>query len=106
MIAVSLTYTISVAVLRGMTSASLPFRRTEKAHPEAPGPVAWRSVIRAIRFDMALAIALLVAGLTLLLRYGLGNHDALTWCLVLWLQAVPGLAAIALSLASARWSTR
>ncbi len=92
LLGVAFTNTIGVAVVRALFGGRMPFRRTDKADTRSR----WWQALAKVRVDMVLAVALLGVAVALPMRYG-RTVDALMWGAVLALQAVPGWAAIVMT---------
>ncbi|MCQ8895036.1 glycosyltransferase [Limnobacter humi] len=95
----SLSYTIGHATLSGLLlGRAIAFARTPKTGQRAR----WRQALAAARGESICALALLSLQVLLLARLGLQAQENLAWCGVLLLQSVPCVAAVVVSLLSAR----
>ena len=94
---VALAPTIGVAVLHGLLVPTAPFRRT----PKAAGAARIWPALRSVRLETALVAGLVASAAWVLAMY-YGEPGAVLWGCALLIQAVPPLAAIALSLTACR----
>ncbi|WP_284153312.1 glycosyltransferase family 2 protein [Desulfofustis limnaeus] len=89
----SLTHTIAKAVLFGFVTRNLPFFRT----PKKAGCSTFRYALQAAREEGLMAIALLLAIHGVIVAQGTQSPDLKFWTVVLLIQAIPYLAAVAVS---------
>ncbi len=93
----SLSHTISMAIVQGFFTKSKPFFRTpkmEQAH-------ALRRALLSAREEGLIMLALWLSGYGVAVKHGVENSDILVWILVLLILSIPYLAAILVSLISA-----
>ena len=94
----ALSHTISKAILFGMVTKSLPFFRTPK---KAEGRRFWYA-LQSAREEGMIALALLCAGITLAKVQDVDPPpDTIVWIVVLLVQSIPYLAAVAMAIISA-----
>ena len=94
----ALSHTISKAILFGMVTKSLPFFRTPK---KAEGRRFWYA-LQSAREEGMIALALLFAGFTLARAQDVDPPpDTIVWIVVLLVQSIPYLAAVAMAIISA-----
>ena len=94
----ALSYTIARAVLYGLVTKSMPFLRTPKLKDRES---AWSALVLA-REELALFLLLFAAAIGVALRQDAGTTDVQLWIAVLAIQSTPFLAAVTMSLVSAR----
>ncbi|HEY5719488.1 MAG TPA: glycosyltransferase, partial [Gammaproteobacteria bacterium] len=94
----ALSHTVAKAMLTGFVTRGLPFFRTPKCENR---PALVQALAHAAE-EGALALALWLAALGVLLRQGTALQETVLWSTVLLLQSLPYLAAVAMSLISAR----
>jgi exo-beta-1,3-glucanase (GH17 family)/cellulose synthase/poly-beta-1,6-N-acetylglucosamine synthase-like glycosyltransferase len=93
----ALSHTISKAILFGMVSKSLPFFRTPK---NADGRPFWYA-LQSAREEGMIALALLIAAATLIRAQDVDPPpDTIVWIVVLLVQSIPYLAAVAMAVIS------
>jgi cellulose synthase/poly-beta-1,6-N-acetylglucosamine synthase-like glycosyltransferase len=93
----ALSHTIARAVWKGLATRKLGFFRTPKM---ASAPALIRALADA-REEALLAVALILGGVCVLLRDDAYMLDVRVWSLVLFVQSVPYLSAVLVSLISA-----
>jgi exo-beta-1,3-glucanase (GH17 family)/cellulose synthase/poly-beta-1,6-N-acetylglucosamine synthase-like glycosyltransferase len=93
----SLTHVIGRAMLQGMVTNQVPFLRTPKAEDQ-PGLALGFSMAREESLAM---VALWLASLGTVLRFGVQGAEVTLWAVVLVAQSLPYAAALATSLANA-----
>ncbi|MBL8669520.1 MAG: glycosyltransferase [Alphaproteobacteria bacterium] len=93
----ALTYAIGRATIAGLTTSSLPFHRT----PKMEGKAAILKGLVAARDEAILGALLLAGAAAVLAVHGREGIEPRFWALALALQALPFLAAVGLSMASA-----
>ncbi|MBU0673406.1 MAG: glycosyltransferase [Proteobacteria bacterium] len=92
----SLSHTISKAILHGLVTRGLPFFRT-------PKQVRSHAILRALaesREEALIMISLWLAAVVIVLREGPDSADLLVWIVVLLVQSIPYLAAVVMALIS------
>jgi len=93
----SLSHTISKAILFGFVSRHLPFFRTPK---KAEGTAFWHA-LQSAREEGLVLLALFLAAHGIIRVQGSETPDVLVWIIVLLVQAIPYLAAVTMSIVSA-----
>ena len=93
----ALSHGVAKAVWRGLAGRPWPFQRTPK---EAPSP-GLATALASVREELALLIGLWAAALGILLARGAEEPAAQLWALLLSVQTLPYLAALAMALAGA-----
>ncbi len=94
----ALSHTISKAVLSGLVTKDKPFFRT----PKMANRLCYRSALLMVWEEGLLALAFLLSVVGVIWRQGADSPDILFWVVVLCVQAIPYLAAVFMSLLSAR----
>ena len=92
----SLSHTISMAILQGIFTKSKPFFRTpkmEKAH-------ALRRALLSAREEGLIMLALWLSAYGVAVKQGTGGADLIVWIIVLLILSIPYLAAVLVSLIS------
>jgi hypothetical protein len=92
----SLSHTISMAILQGVFTKSKPFFRTpkmEQAH-------ALRRALLSAREEGLIMLALWLSAYGVAVKQGVENSDILVWIMVLFILSIPYLAAVLFSLIS------
>jgi exo-beta-1,3-glucanase (GH17 family)/cellulose synthase/poly-beta-1,6-N-acetylglucosamine synthase-like glycosyltransferase len=92
----SLSHTISMAILQGLFTNSKPFFRTpkmEQAH-------ALRRALLSAREEGLIMLALWLSAYGVAVKQGVENSDILVWIMVLFILSIPYLAAVLFSLIS------
>jgi exo-beta-1,3-glucanase (GH17 family)/cellulose synthase/poly-beta-1,6-N-acetylglucosamine synthase-like glycosyltransferase len=93
----ALSHTISKAILFGMVSKSLPFFRTPK---KVEGRPFWYA-LQSAREEGMIALALLIAAYALIRAQDVDPPpDTIVWIVVLLVQSIPYLAAVAMAVIS------
>jgi len=92
----SLTHSIARAVFTGLITRSRPFLRT----PKMEGRAAWLQGLAMAREEGMIALALVLAAVTVIRVFGADGADILCWVAVLLVQAVPNLAAVLMGVTS------
>ena len=93
----ALSHTISKAILFGMVSQSLPFFRTPK---KVEGRRFWYA-LQSAREEGVIALALLIAAYALIRAQDVDPPpDTIVWIVVLLVQSIPYLAAVAMAVIS------
>ena len=91
----SLSYTVGMAVLKGVLTSSMPFLRTPKCEDTAP----WTHALKIARAETVMLIGVLIAvGLTLMGK--LEDPAEFAWLAALSVMAVPYAAALLVALGS------
>jgi exo-beta-1,3-glucanase (GH17 family)/cellulose synthase/poly-beta-1,6-N-acetylglucosamine synthase-like glycosyltransferase len=90
----SLTHTIAKAIFLGLRTSDRPFMRTPKQQNQ---PLIVQGLMMASE-EIKLLVLLWLAAFAILFRYGADNADAITWLLVLAVQSLSYMAAVASSL--------
>jgi exo-beta-1,3-glucanase (GH17 family)/cellulose synthase/poly-beta-1,6-N-acetylglucosamine synthase-like glycosyltransferase len=92
----SLSHTISMAILQGIFTRSKPFFRTpkmEQAH-------ALRRALLSAREEGLIMLALWLSAYGVTVKQGMGASDLMVWIIVLLILSIPYLAAVLVSLIS------
>ncbi|MGV1099585.1 glycosyltransferase [Thiovibrio sp. JS02] len=92
----SLSHTISQAILLGFVTKGIPFFRTPK---QAKAHAVLRALLSA-REEGLIMLALWLAAITVAVRQGSDTADLLIWIIMLLVQSIPYCAAVAMSLVS------
>ncbi|MFH1217003.1 MAG: glycosyltransferase [Pseudomonadota bacterium] len=92
----SLSHTISQAILIGFVTKGLPFFRT----PKQAKSHALLQALSTAREEGLIMTALWLSALTVALRQGTETADMLVWVIVLLVQSIPYLSAVIMSLVS------
>ncbi len=92
----SLSHTISKAILLGLMTSNLPFFRT----PKRARAHALLQALREAREEGMILLSLWLAAIAIVARQGSDNIDLLVWIVVLLVQSLPYLAALIMSLIS------
>jgi glycosyltransferase involved in cell wall biosynthesis len=92
-----LSHTVGTAVLTGLATSDRPFFRT----PKHASRHAVLQALGAAREEWLMTVALLLAALAISSIDQMGSPDLAVWILVLLVQTIPYVAAIAMSLLSA-----
>jgi len=92
----SLSHTISQAILLGFVTKGIPFFRTPK---QAQAHAVLRALLSA-REEGLIMIALWLAAIAVVVHQGSDTADLLVWILMLLVQSIPYFAAVAMSLIS------
>jgi exo-beta-1,3-glucanase (GH17 family)/cellulose synthase/poly-beta-1,6-N-acetylglucosamine synthase-like glycosyltransferase len=98
----SLSHTVSKAILLGLLTSGLPFFRT-------PKQAQTHALLRALsesREEGLIMLCLWLAAAVIIVRQGTENADLLVWVVVLLVQSIPYLAAVLMSLISGLSPTR
>ncbi|MBA3014208.1 MAG: glycosyltransferase [Proteobacteria bacterium] len=90
----ALSHTIAKAVLTGFVTKNLPFFRTPKCE-DSPAVV---RALAAVTEEIVIAVALWIGVLGILFRQGEDRQSLTLWATVLFIQSLPYLAAIVVSL--------
>ncbi|MDW7771763.1 MAG: glycosyltransferase [Desulfobulbaceae bacterium] len=98
----SLSHTISHAVLQGLFTRSKPFFRT----PKQAGKHTILKALLTAREEGLFMIVLWLAAAGVIMRQGSETADLLVWIVVLLVQSIPYLAAIIMSLVSGMAKTK
>jgi hypothetical protein len=98
----SLSHTVSKAILLGMVTSGLPFFRTPK---QARAHALLRALSES-REEGLIMLCLWLAAAVIVARQGTENADLLVWVVVLLVQSIPYLAAVLMSLISGLSPTR
>jgi len=93
----SLSHTISLAILTGLVTRSLPFFRT----PKRAESMAILRALGSVREELLLLIALWLGAIGMWIRPDAGTPDVALWSAVLLVQSVPYLASLVVALISA-----
>ncbi|MDA3790370.1 MAG: hypothetical protein PF503_17985 [Desulfobacula sp.] len=93
----SLSHTISKAIMFGFVTKNLPFFRTPK---KVEGMAFWNA-LQSAREEGLVMIALVLAAYVIIQKQGSETPDVLVWIMVLLVQAIPYLAAVMMSIVSA-----
>jgi exo-beta-1,3-glucanase (GH17 family)/cellulose synthase/poly-beta-1,6-N-acetylglucosamine synthase-like glycosyltransferase len=93
----ALSHTIGKAMLLGMVTQGRPFVRTPKLE-HSPALV---KALASVREECLIMLALWIAAAGVALAHGSDSPDLLLWIIVLLIQSIPYLAALAVSLISA-----
>lgn len=91
-----LTYTVALAMWRGLFTRHTPFMRT----PKCEGQSRWISGLRMAWQESLLMLLLWIAIVAVLIVRGYEDPDAVIWAIALFIQSTPYLAALASSLIS------
>lgn len=94
----SLSYIISRAMLTGMITDRMPFLRT----PKMRNRESWWFALLLVAEETLIALALWICAAGVALRQDFAASDVRLWVIVLLIQSTPYLAAIVMSLISAR----
>ena len=94
----ALSYVISKAMLYGMVSNKLPFLRT----PKLKNRESWWFALLLVTEECTIAVLLLLSALGVAFRQDWEATDVQLWVFVLMVQSLPYLAAVVMSLLSAR----
>jgi uncharacterized protein YhhL (DUF1145 family) len=92
----SLSHTISMAILQGVFTKSKPFFRTpkmEQAH-------ALRRALLSAREEGLIMLALWLSAYGVTVKQGTGSSDIMVWVMVLCILSIPYLASVLVSLIS------
>ncbi len=92
----SLSHTISQAILLGFVTKGIPFFRTPK---QAKAHAVLRALLSA-REEGLIMLALWLAAVSVAVRQGSDTADLLVWIIMLLVQSIPYCAAVAMSLVS------
>jgi exo-beta-1,3-glucanase (GH17 family)/cellulose synthase/poly-beta-1,6-N-acetylglucosamine synthase-like glycosyltransferase len=98
----SLSHTISQAILLGLLTRNKPFFRT----PKQARAHAVLKALQSAREEGLITVALWSAALAIILSQGSDTADLLVWIIVLLVQSLPYLAAVVMSLISGLTRTR
>jgi cellulose synthase/poly-beta-1,6-N-acetylglucosamine synthase-like glycosyltransferase len=90
----SLSYAVSKAVWRGLFTSNLPFHRTPKMENQ---PALIRGLVAA-REETAIFLALVGGGIAVIWQRGAVEPTTLLWAILLFVQALPFLAALVMSM--------
>lgn len=90
----SLSYAVSKAVWRGIFTSNLPFHRTPKMENQ---PALIRGLVAA-REETAILLALVGSGVAVIWQRGTVEPTTLLWAVLLFVQALPFLAALVMSM--------
>jgi hypothetical protein len=90
----SLSYAVSKAVWRGLFTSNLPFHRTPKLENQ---PALLRGLIAA-REETAILLALVGCGIAVIWQRGTIEPTTVLWVVLLFVQALPFLAALVMSM--------
>jgi exo-beta-1,3-glucanase (GH17 family)/cellulose synthase/poly-beta-1,6-N-acetylglucosamine synthase-like glycosyltransferase len=93
----ALSYTVGKAVWYGVFTTKMPFYRTPKCDGKAPIAHAIKSTLQ----EGFIALALILAGAGVAIARGDLEPESWLWSGLLWLQSIPYLTAVGLSLMSA-----
>jgi exo-beta-1,3-glucanase (GH17 family)/cellulose synthase/poly-beta-1,6-N-acetylglucosamine synthase-like glycosyltransferase len=93
----ALSHTIGKAMLLGMVTTGRPFVRTPKLE-HSPALV---QALASVREECLIMLALWTAAVGVALAHGSDSPDLLLWIIVLLIQSIPYLAALAVSVISA-----
>ena len=93
---ISLSHTISRAVLLGFVTRGLPFFRT----PKLAAHQGWRDALAMAREEAVLLAGLWIAAAALVIQFGVGAPDMLLWVVVLLVQSLSYLASLLVAFAS------
>lgn len=94
----ALSHTISKAILSGFITKDKPFFRT----PKMADRLNFRSAMLMVSEEATFALLFILAGIGVLLQQGMESPDTLFWVLTLCVQVIPYLAAVFMSLLSAK----
>lgn len=97
MAGLSLSHTISKAIMFGFVTKNLPFFRTPK---KVEGKMFWYA-LQSAREESLIFLALLLAADGIVRQQGSETADILVWIMVLLVQSIPYLAAVMMSIVSA-----
>jgi exo-beta-1,3-glucanase (GH17 family)/cellulose synthase/poly-beta-1,6-N-acetylglucosamine synthase-like glycosyltransferase len=92
----SLTHTIARAIFTGLFTHTRPFLRTPKVESRA----AWVQGLAMAREEGMMALALVLAAVTVIRVLGVDDLDTLCWVAILLVQALPNLAAVVMGVLS------
>jgi cellulose synthase/poly-beta-1,6-N-acetylglucosamine synthase-like glycosyltransferase len=92
----SLSHTISRAILLGLTTRGLPFIRT----PKMADRQRWSRAFAMVREELLLLVALWLSAWVLLMQQGIDSPDMLLWISVLLVQSLVYLSAFLVSVVS------
>ena len=92
----ALSHTIAKAVLTGFVTKNLPFFRTPKCE-DSPAVV---RALAAVIEEIVIAVALWIGILGVVMRQGEDTQSTVLWASVLFIQSLPYLAAILVSLST------
>ena len=90
----SLSYAVSKAVWRGLFTSNLPFHRTPKMENQ---PALIRGLVAA-REETAILILLVGSGIGVMWQRGAMEPTTMLWAILLFVQALPFLAALVMSM--------
>lgn len=93
----SLSHTISKAIMFGFVTQNLPFFRTPK---KVEGKAFWNA-LQSAREEGLIMLSLVLAAYVIIRIQGFETPDVLVWIMVLLVQAIPYLAAVLMSIVSA-----
>jgi len=93
----SLSHTISLAILTGLVTRSLPFFRT----PKRAQNLAILRALGTVREELLLMVALFLGAFGMWMRNDAGTPDVALWTAVLLVQAIPYVASLIVALISA-----
>ncbi len=93
----SLSHTISLAILTGLVTRSLPFFRT----PKRAQNLAILRALGTVREELLLMVALFLGAFGMWIRNDAGTPDVALWTAVLLVQAIPYVASLIVALISA-----
>lgn len=92
----SLSHTISLAILSGFFTSGKPFFRT----PKMADATGLQEAMLAAREELLIAIALWLSILTIFARIGFETLDIIIWAVMLLIQSLAYVAAVAVSIVS------